>query len=52
LGEHAALGGPRDLFWMQRAHIDFYDKGPYVAKVVDAVAAHFGRALSKSKEAK
>jgi hypothetical protein len=44
---HAALGGPKDLFWTQGAHIAFYDKDPYVAKVVDAAAAHFGRTLSK-----
>lgn len=45
---HAALGGPKDLFWTQGAHIDFYDKDPYVAKVVDVAAAHFGRTLSRS----
>lgn len=49
---YAALGGPKDLFWTQGAHIDFYDKDPYVAKVVDVVAAHLSRVLSKSREAK
>ena len=42
---HTALAGPKDLFWTQGQHIDFYDRDPYVAKATAAAAAHFAHAL-------
>jgi hypothetical protein len=42
---HAALAGPKGLFWTQGQHIDFYDRDPYVATAVAAAADHFSRAL-------
>jgi hypothetical protein len=42
---HAALGGSRDLFWTQGAHVDFYDRDPYVAKAVASAVAHFAQAF-------
>jgi len=45
---HAALAGPKELFWTEGQHTDFYDRDPYVATAVRAVAAHFRRALGGS----
>jgi fermentation-respiration switch protein FrsA (DUF1100 family) len=42
---HAALAGPKDLFWTQGQHIDFYDRDPHVARAAAAAAAHFALAL-------
>jgi len=42
---HAALPGPKDLFWTQGQHIDFYDRDPWVGTAVTAATAHFTRTL-------
>ena len=44
---HAALAGPKGLFWTQGQHIDFYDRDPFVATAVAAAADHFSRALAE-----
>lgn len=41
----AAAKGPKDLYWTEGDHLDFYDRDAYVAKAADAVAAHFRRTL-------
>lgn len=41
----ASVAGPKDLFWTQGNHMDFYDREPYVEKAADAVATHFRRTL-------
>ncbi len=43
------MPGPKDLFWTQGLHSDFYDREPYVTKAVQAVAAHFKDTLSDAK---
>jgi fermentation-respiration switch protein FrsA (DUF1100 family) len=42
---HASVQGPKDLYWTEGNHTDFYDRAPFVARAADAVAAHFGRTL-------
>ena len=42
---HAALRGPKDLFWTQGQQTDLYDQEPQVGKAVDAAIAHFARTL-------
>jgi hypothetical protein len=44
----AAMPGPKDLFWIEGQHLDFYDREPYVTKAVAAVADHFERTLRRS----
>ncbi|MDX2146532.1 MAG: nuclear transport factor 2 family protein [Planctomycetota bacterium] len=41
----AHLQGPKDLFWTEGEHTEFYDSPSHVSKVADAVAAHFHRTL-------
>jgi fermentation-respiration switch protein FrsA (DUF1100 family) len=43
---HAAMPGPKDLFWTQGQHIDFYDQEPYVSKAANAAAQHFAATLT------
>lgn len=45
------MPGPKDLFWTQGVHSDFYDRDPYVAKAVQAVADHYGNTLINTKSA-
>jgi hypothetical protein len=42
---HAALKGPKALYWMQGMHLDFYDRAPLVRESMDVMAAHFARTL-------
>jgi dienelactone hydrolase len=42
---HAALKGPKALYWMQGMHLDFYDRAPLVAESMDVMATHFQRTL-------
>lgn len=44
----AAAKGPKDLFWSEGEHTQFYDSDPHVAKAADTVAAHFARTLPES----
>jgi hypothetical protein len=41
----AAAKGPKDLFWSEGEHTQFYDSEPHVSKAADAVAGHFKRTL-------
>jgi fermentation-respiration switch protein FrsA (DUF1100 family) len=41
-----AASGPKDLYWTEGNHTDFYDGPAHVAKAADAVAAHFRRTLA------
>lgn len=41
----AAAKGPKDLFWTEGEHTQFYDSPAPVAKAAEAVAAHFRRTL-------
>jgi fermentation-respiration switch protein FrsA (DUF1100 family) len=38
---HDLLGGPKDLFWAEGKHFDFYDQAETVRQATDRVAAHF-----------
>lgn len=40
---HAKAAGPKELYWAQGNHTDFYDKPAFVGKAADAAAAHFRR---------
>jgi fermentation-respiration switch protein FrsA (DUF1100 family) len=42
---HAALKGPKALYWMQGMHLDFYDRAPLVAEAMDVMSTHFRRTL-------
>jgi uncharacterized protein len=42
---HAALAGPKDVYWTQGTQFDFYDTEPQVTLAVDTATAHFARTL-------
>ncbi|GAA0936318.1 alpha/beta hydrolase [Nonomuraea longicatena] len=42
---HAALAGPKDVYWTQGTQFDFYDAEPQVSLAVDTATAHFARTL-------
>ncbi|ARV58998.1 alpha/beta hydrolase [Nostocales cyanobacterium HT-58-2] len=43
------MPGPKNLFWTQGEHTDFYDQEPYVTKAVQVAAVHFKNTLSDVK---
>jgi fermentation-respiration switch protein FrsA (DUF1100 family) len=42
---HAALPGPKHLFWTAGTQTDFYDREPQVGLAIDIAVAHFRRTL-------
>jgi fermentation-respiration switch protein FrsA (DUF1100 family) len=42
---HDLVGGPKDLFWAEGKHFDFYDQAGTVRQAADSVAAHFHSTL-------
>lgn len=43
------MPGPKDLFWTQGVHSDFYDRDPYVTKAVQAATDHFKDTLFNTR---
>lgn len=42
------MPGPKNLFWTQGQHTDFYDREPYVTLATQVAAAHFKNTLSSA----
>jgi fermentation-respiration switch protein FrsA (DUF1100 family) len=42
---HAALAGPKDLYWTQGEQIDFYDTEPLTTRAAQVAAAHYRATL-------
>jgi fermentation-respiration switch protein FrsA (DUF1100 family) len=43
---YGLLGGPKELFWTEGKHFDFYDDAETVRRAADRVAAHFREKLA------
>jgi fermentation-respiration switch protein FrsA (DUF1100 family) len=43
---HALLAGPKELYWPEGTHLDFYDQAPQVRDAADHAAEHFRTHLS------
>jgi len=43
---HEKLAGPKELYWTEGAHLDFYDQAPQVRDAADHAAEHFRKHLS------
>ena len=43
---HALLAGPKELYWAEGAHLDFYDQADQVRDAADHVVGHFRQHLS------
>jgi fermentation-respiration switch protein FrsA (DUF1100 family) len=43
---YGLLGGPKELFWTEGKHFDFYDDAETVSRAADRVAAHFREKLA------
>lgn len=43
---HANLAGPKELYWSQGAHFDFYDQSVTVSDAADHIADHFRKHLT------
>lgn len=42
---YSLVKAPKDLYWTQGQHLDFYDRDPYVTKAVQALTNHFQNTL-------
>jgi pimeloyl-ACP methyl ester carboxylesterase len=43
---HAALKGPKRLYWGEGMHLDFYDRPQLVSESMDVLGVHFSRTLA------
>lgn len=43
---HRLVKAPKDLYWTQGKHLDFYDRDPYVSRAVQALSNHFRNTMA------